>query len=59
MTAEEFRNELAALGFTPCGFASFAGANERTVRRWATNEQDIPAWVGVMLRLMRQLADFR
>jgi transcriptional regulator with XRE-family HTH domain len=50
--AAEFRAGLAALGMTQRGFAAFTGSNERTVRRWASGEQDIPPWVPVMLRLM-------
>jgi hypothetical protein len=52
MTAAEFRTALDRLGQTQRGFAEFVGANERTVRRWATGEQDIPRWVAVMLGLM-------
>ncbi len=52
MTAGEFRAALAAVGYTQRGFAAFTGSNERTVRRWALGEQDIPPWVPVMLALM-------
>jgi DNA-binding transcriptional regulator YiaG len=37
---------------TQRAFAAFVGANERTVRRWAIGEQDIPQWVPVMIGLM-------
>jgi hypothetical protein len=52
VTADEFRDALAALGHTQRGFAAFTGSNDRTVRRWALGEQDIPPWVPVMLGLM-------
>ncbi len=54
MTADEFRNGLDALGATQRAFASLVGSNERTVRRWSSGEQDIPGWVPLMLRLLRQ-----
>ena len=52
VTAPDFRHRITALGYTQRGFAAYVGANERTVRRWAEGEQDIPQWVGVMLDLM-------
>jgi DNA-binding transcriptional regulator YiaG len=56
MTNQEFRADLKALGYSLRGFAAYVGANERTVRRWALGEQDIPAWVPVMLGLLQRLA---
>jgi DNA-binding transcriptional regulator YiaG len=56
MTTTEFRAALATLGYSLRGFAAYVGANERTVRRWALGEQDIPAWVPVLLGLMQRLA---
>lgn len=56
MTAPEFNRRIAALGYSQRGFASFVGANERTVRRWALSEQDIPPWVDVVLSLKEQIA---
>jgi len=55
VTAADFRDHLAALGCYQREFARFVGANERTVRRWAEGEQDIPKWVAVMLDLMERL----
>ena len=55
MTAPDFRRRLAALGYSQRGFAAHVGANERTVRRWAEGEQDIPQWVTVMLDQMATL----
>ena len=54
MIATEFRLRIAALGYSQRGFASYVGANERTVRRWIEGEQDIPQWVSVMLDLMEK-----
>lgn len=54
MTSSEFRQSLAALQMTQRGFATYTGSNERTVRRWALGEQDIPSWVPVMLNLMHK-----
>jgi DNA-binding transcriptional regulator YiaG len=50
VTPDEFRAALAALGFSQRGFAAYTGSNERSVRRWALGEQDIPPWVPVLLR---------
>jgi len=54
MTADEFREAIAALGQSQRGFAAYTGSNERTVRRWALGEQDIPPWVPVLIRLLEQ-----
>jgi hypothetical protein len=54
LIAAEFRQRIAALGHTQRGFAAFVGAGERSVRRWAAGEQDIPAWVGVVLDYMEK-----
>lgn len=52
ITAHEFREGLARLDMSLREFARYTGADERTVRRWAGGEQDIPPWVPVMLELM-------
>lgn len=52
MTPTEFRAALERLKMSQRGFASYTGSNERTVRRWALGEQDVPLWVPVMLKLM-------
>jgi hypothetical protein len=52
MTPEEFRIRLAGLGYSLHGFARYVEADERSVRRWADGEQDIPRWVPVMLALL-------
>jgi transcriptional regulator with XRE-family HTH domain len=50
VTSAEFRTELAKLGISQRRFATYTGSNERTVRRWALGDQDIPPWVPVILR---------
>ena len=52
MTAQQFRDALAALDLTQVGAADLFGVNERTARRWASGEQDIPQPVALALRLM-------
>lgn len=58
MTADEFHAGLKAIGYGQRQFAAFSGANPRTVQRWADGEQDIPAWVNVMLYLMEAVLAF-
>ena len=53
MTASAFKAALHEIGYGVREFASFTGANPRTVRRWNDGELDIPPWVGVMIALMR------
>ena len=36
MTAEEYRDAIAALGLTPKGAARFLGIDEETSREWAS-----------------------
>lgn len=51
MTPNEFVAALRELKLSQNGFAKFTGTNDRTVRRWAHGQQDIPQWVRVMLEL--------
>jgi transcriptional regulator with XRE-family HTH domain len=53
MTATEFRTALGRQNLTQRVFAALCGVGERTVRRWASGDQDIPQWVPLMLELMR------
>lgn len=55
MTASEFQAALRGLGFTLRGFAAYTGSNERSVRRWADGEQDVPRWTPVLLGLLTRL----
>ena len=59
LTAAEFRNRIAALGYTQRGFAAYLGANERTIRRWAEDSHAIPPWVSVILNLMERMPNER
>jgi hypothetical protein len=57
MTAEDFRAALARLGMPQVGTAdngadSFLGVGERTVRRWASGEVEVPDSVEMLLRIM-------
>ena len=42
MTADQYRNALAALDLSQVGAARLLGVDERTSRRWANGERDIP-----------------
>ena len=52
MTADEYRAALDALGLTQAGAGHFLGYNERTSRRWADGELEVPLVVEKFLRLM-------
>jgi DNA-binding transcriptional regulator YiaG len=54
MTADEFRAALAGLGMTQAAFARAALVDDRTVRRWASGDREIPGPVIALLRLMGQ-----
>lgn len=42
MTADEYREALARLDLSQVGAARLLGVDERTSRRWANGERDIP-----------------
>ena len=52
MTPDEYRNALVALGLTQGGCARLLGVDERTSRRWANGERDIPPPVQRFLRYL-------
>ena len=52
MTAEEYRNMIAALGLTQVEASVLLGVDERTSRRWASDEREIPAPVARFLRYL-------
>ena len=52
MTTAEYRAALAALGLTQAGGARFLGVDERTSRKWATGERNIPEPVSRFLRFL-------
>jgi DNA-binding transcriptional regulator YiaG len=42
MTSDEYRKTIDKLGLTQGGAARLLGVDERTSRRWANGERDIP-----------------
>ena len=54
MTADDFRHCLARVGLSQVGAARLFAVNDRTARRWAAGEQDIPAAVVLCLLMMQK-----
>ncbi len=52
MTSDEYRQAIAALGLSQMAAATFLEIGERTSRRWASGEVEIPAAVAMLLILM-------
>jgi hypothetical protein len=52
MTANQFRTAIDKLGLSQRGAGSLFGVDERTSRRWALGERDVPPCVAIVLRLM-------
>jgi DNA-binding transcriptional regulator YiaG len=52
MTPDEYRKALETLGLTQGGGARLLGVDERTSRRWACGERDIPPPVQRFLRFL-------
>jgi len=52
MTPSEYRDLLATLGLTQAGAARLLGVDERTSRRWATGERDVPMPAARFLRFL-------
>jgi transcriptional regulator with XRE-family HTH domain len=52
MTPDEYRSALAILGLTQLGGARLLGVDERTSRRWANGERDVPPPVQRFLRFL-------
>jgi DNA-binding transcriptional regulator YiaG len=42
MNSDEYRAALIQLGLTQVGAAKLLGVDERTSRRWANGERDVP-----------------
>ncbi len=42
MTSDEYREAIESLGLSQVGAARLLGVNDRTSRRWASGEQDVP-----------------
>jgi DNA-binding transcriptional regulator YiaG len=55
MSADEFRDAIAALGLSQVEAATALEVDARTVRRWALGERAIPGPVRVALRCMAAL----
>jgi DNA-binding transcriptional regulator YiaG len=52
MTPDEYRDLIEKLGLTQGGAARLLGVDERTSRRWANGERDVPAPVERFLRYL-------
>lgn len=52
MTAEQYRKAIDRLGLSQVAAAELLGVDERTSRRWAIGERDIPAPVVRFLRYL-------
>jgi len=55
MTAMQYRTAIEKLGLSQRGAAQFLGVDERTSRRWALGEAQVPESVAMLLRLMIRL----
>lgn len=52
MTADEFKESLAKIGWKQSEFARRTGLTPATVSRWARGEVEIPKWVAHHLQLL-------
>lgn len=52
MTSQQYRDALSKLHLTQVEFAHLIGRGERTSRRWALDETDVPPEVAIILRAM-------
>lgn len=52
MTSDEYRAALKSLGLTQAGGARLVGVDERTSRRWAIGERDVPPPVARFLTFL-------
>jgi DNA-binding transcriptional regulator YiaG len=52
MTSEQFNAALETIELTQQRFASIIRVNDRTVRRWASGEAEVPTAVAMLLNLM-------
>ncbi|MGE0278424.1 MAG: helix-turn-helix domain-containing protein [Nitrospiraceae bacterium] len=51
----QYRAAIEKLGLSQRGAAAFLGVDERTSRRWALGEAQIPESVSMLLKLMIRL----
>ena len=52
MTANQFRAALARLELSQLGAARLFGVGERSPRRWASGDADVPPPVAILLNLL-------
>jgi DNA-binding transcriptional regulator YiaG len=52
MTPDEYREAIERLGLSQVGAARLLGIDERTSRRWAIGERDVPAPAERFLRYL-------
>jgi hypothetical protein len=52
LTSQQYRDALAKLHLSQVQFAHLVGRDERTSRRWALDETDVPPEVEIILRAM-------
>jgi DNA-binding transcriptional regulator YiaG len=52
MTPDQYRAAIEQLGLTQVAAAKLLGVDERTSRRWATGERDVPAPAARFLRYL-------
>ena len=52
MTAEEYRDLIAALGLSQVDASILLGVDQRTSRRWASGEREVPQPVARFLRFL-------
>lgn len=55
MSPNQYRTAIEKLGLSQRAAGAFLGVDERTSRRWAGGEAEIPEAVGKLLRLMVRL----
>ena len=52
MTPDDYKEALRRLDLSQAGAARLFRVNDRTSRRWASGEQEVPKAVEIALRLM-------
>jgi hypothetical protein len=52
VTADQYRSAIETLGLSQIAAARLLGVDERTSRRWACDERDIPGPVAQFLRYL-------
>jgi hypothetical protein len=52
MTGEDYRDAIGRLGFTMVGASRFLSVGERTSRRWASGEIEVPRAVELLFKVM-------